>query len=372
MDYILSSANGKEQRHFLNSSIAFKARIPGRMEKTLNTSLPFFRLSLTLLLFQVPALAQETVQEQVKSSPAFQVEFVSQYPTVESKHQNKKLADKLNQILFGKIKKDLGRPVSMIVSQTNQYWILDQKNKSIFHVNTKKSEIPHYIEKNKFNLNSLVSICNFKNEQILFSDSYLNTIFLIDPENKKCSVLNDSLKLEKPTGIIFSAANNEIWVTETGKHRIVILNEKGEIKRTIGKRGIGKGEFNFPTHIWMDSKGLVYVVDAMNFRVQIFDSQGIVQSVFGTNGDATGNFASPKGIATDSYGNIYVADALFNAVQIFDFNGNFLYTFGSQGQDAGQFWMPSGIYIDDKDFVYVSDTYNSRVQIFHVTTDARK
>ena len=68
MDYILSSANGKEQRHYLNSSIALKARIPGRMEKTLNTSLPFFRLSLALLLFQVPARAQENVQEHVNSA----------------------------------------------------------------------------------------------------------------------------------------------------------------------------------------------------------------------------------------------------------------------------------------------------------------
>ena len=67
-------------------------------------------------------------------------------------------------------------------------------------------------------------------------------------------------------------------------------------------------EFNFPTFIWIDNKGIVYLVDTMNYRIQILDKTGNFIFSFGSIGDATGYFARPKGIATDSHGNIYVAD----------------------------------------------------------------
>ena len=231
---------------------------------------------------------------------------------------------------------------------------------------------PRFIEKKNKNLASLVGICKFHDNEILFTDSYLNKIFLVDVQKKEFSVLNDSLKLNKVTGIAYCELTKQIWVLETDEHRIVILSEKGEIIKKIGSRGSTKGKFNYPTHIWIDKKGNAYVVDAMNFRVQVFNKEGEIISVFGSNGDATGYFASPKGIATDSYGHIYIADALFHVVQVFDIYGNFLYRFGSQGQDEGQFWMPSGIYIDENDKIYVADSYNSRVQIFQLITGGKK
>ncbi|MFN8165559.1 MAG: 6-bladed beta-propeller [Bacteroidia bacterium] len=130
--------------------------------------------------------------------------------------------------------------------------------------------------------------------------------------------------LDKPTGIGWNSMTNEVWLTETGKHRIDILNNDGKIVRYIGMRGKQPGEFNFPTHLCIDAEGNAYVVDAMNFRVQIFNKDGELISYFGSNGDATGYFASPKGISVDSYGNIYIVDALFHAVQIFNMKNSFI------------------------------------------------
>jgi DNA-binding beta-propeller fold protein YncE len=225
-------------------------------------------------------------------------------------------------------------------------------------------DIPHIRGKQFVRFPSLVGICFFPGNKMLFTDSYLNKIFVYNPDKKEIRTLNDSIILDQPTGIAYSEINHEIWVVETRAHYISVLDDKGRRKRTIGKRGVEPGEFNYPTSIWIDKTGKAYVIDALNFRVQIFSKDGDLISFFGENGDGGGNLARPKGIATDSYGNIYIVDALFNTVQIFDISGNFLHAFGSQGKDQGEFWMPSGIYVDDSNYIYVADSYNSRVQVF--------
>ena len=333
-------------------------------------------LGLFILTYIIVFVADGYSQDTLKSKPSANVDkadikWISQWPSAVQKSSDKNKRS-LKDIIIGKAKLKLNKPVSMVVNGKGNYWVLDQKNNAVFQVVNNEYEMPHFIEKKRFNLTSLVGICNFKDGKMLFTDSYLNKIFLIDPEKKSCTVLNDSLKLDKPTGIAYSPLNHEIWITETGAHRVVVLNEKGDMVKKIGSRGNAKGEFNFPTHICIDKKGNAYIVDAMNFRVQVLNKDKEVISVFGSSGDVTGSFSSPKGIAVDSYGDIYVADALFNVVQIFDINGNFLYTFGSQGQEEGQFWMPAGIFIDENDRIYVADSYNSRIQIFQLITENKK
>lgn len=335
-----------------------------------NTTFSCFSSLLITFLVIPTSPAQEIPQKKSSTSlEKAEIKWIGQWPSDESKLQEKK--DSKKQVLnfiIGKKKIILKRPVSVLASNQHSFWILDQGNNAVFQVDGDVGKIPHFIDKKNDNYTSLVGICKFHDKEILFTDSRSNKIFLVNTEKKECKVLNDTLKLNKPTGIAYSLLNKEIWVIETGTHRIVVLNEKGEIKKTIGSRGNANGEFNFPTHIWIDKKGNAYVTDAMNFRIQVFNNKGDVVSVFGSSGDKPGYFSSPKGVATDSYGNIYVADAMFHVVQVFDINGNFLYTFGSQGFDKGQFWMPSGMYIDDNDKIYIADSYNSRIQIFQLIT----
>jgi 6-bladed beta-propeller len=301
-----------------------------------------------------------------------EVVFVSSWPNKEMMEAKKSFFKYLNDIVFGSNDLKLTKPVALLKDSISNYWILDQESKTIFEGNNKEYKSPKFIDKGKNDLASLVSITNFTDGKMLVCDSYLNKIFVVDPAKKTFYSLNDSLKLLRPTGIVYSPTSNLIWVVETGKHQILVLNTKGEISKVIGKRGNGEGDFNFPASMAIDKTGNVYVVDAMNFRVQIFNKEGEFQSMFGSNGDGTGSFASPKGIAIDSYGHIYIADALFHAVQIFNTNGDFLYAFGTQGRGEGEFWMPSGIFIDKFDHIYVADTYNSRIQEFKLKIEGKK
>lgn len=300
------------------------------------------------------------------------IELVSVWPSDLYKHKSVRLKDRINSILFGIKTPILSNPVSILADNPNEFWVLDQSNKLLFEVKDGVGDIPHSMFKTDFDLSSLVGICAGSNSSILFTDSKTQKVYRILPGQKKIQILNDTLILHQPTGIAYSPYRKEIYIVETKAHRITVLNESGELIRRIGSRGNSAGQFNYPTHIWIDSKGILYITDAMNFRIQVLNSDGEVLSVFGQAGDSTGHFASPKGIATDSFGNIYVVDALFHVVQVFDIKGTFLYKFGNQGHGNAEFWMPTGIFIDKKDNIYVADSYNSRIQIFQLKYSDRK
>lgn len=257
-------------------------------------------------------------------------------------------------------------PLAIWAYDTNNFFVLDQGNQSIFGIKEGVGEIPHPFQKTEVDLSSLVAVTMGPGNNYFITNSRTGKILIFNPKERKLKYFNDTLVLDQPTGIGYLPSKNEIWVLETKKHWISVYGTDGNFKRHIGRRGTAPGCFNYPTHLWIGKDSLIYINDAMNFRIQVFSEEGDVVSWFGETGDATGFMARPKGIATDSHGNIYVVDALFHAVQVFNIKGNFLYTFGTQGHKDSEFWLPSGIFIDSHDFIYVADTYNARVQLFQL------
>lgn len=325
---------------------------------------------ITVLIWSVycgSVYAQESGSAATSAMTGYpQVEWIKSWPSKESSQHSRSFKEYLNSIFFGIQRPELLNPVAVLAENPAGFMILDQGNQTMFQVDDEVGDIPQSVLKSDFPMSSLVGLCYGPDSSILFTDSKSGSIYKIVRGKKKLRLLNDTLKLDQPTGIAFDPVRKEIFVIETRSHRICVLNENGALIRRIGIRGNGTGEFNYPTHLWISKQGNIYVTDAMNFRIQVLDHEGRVISVFGEAGDATGYLARPKGIATDSSGNIYIVDALFHAIQVFNIKGVFLYSFGKQGHGNGEFWMPSGICIDDHDFIYVADTYNSRIQVFHL------
>ncbi|MEN8229894.1 MAG: 6-bladed beta-propeller [Bacteroidota bacterium] len=306
----------------------------------------------------------------------YSIQWVSQYPAIKdnrkSGHKERKSRQKRNwftDLIFGKKADDLVKPMSVVAINPDTFWVADQGTGSMLQVFNQVGEITQFRNKPVENIPSIVGSCFIPGNKILFTDSKLNQIFRFNPAANELQLLNDSITLEQPTGIAYSAVNRQIWVVETKAHRLAVLDANGELIKHVGGRGNAPGAFNFPTYLWIDQSGMVYVVDAMNFRIQIFDRNGEYLSSFGKIGDASGYFSRPKGVATDSFGHIYVSDALFHVVQVFDRTGKLLYTFGTQGQEKEEFWMPTGIYIDKENFIYIADSYNSRIQVFQLNSE---
>jgi DNA-binding beta-propeller fold protein YncE len=203
-------------------------------------------------------------------------------------------------------------------------------------------------------------------DNIYVTDSYSGKIFLFDAHEKFQRVIG-SIKGEgyfkRATGIAVDSPAQRIYVTDTLRNQIWVLDLQGRVLQKIGLPGSGDGQFNFPTELRLDGPDLL-VVDAMNFRVQVLDRSGKFQYAVGQREDDSGYMFRPKGIGRDSEGHLYVVEGLSGMVHVFDREGQLLYYFGQKGAGLGEFQLPTGLFIDHNDRVFVVDSYNRRVQVF--------
>jgi len=201
--------------------------------------------------------------------------------------------------------------------------------------------------------------------RIFVSDPPAGAVFIFDSKGRSQGQLESRSSMQRPTGMALDESRGHLWVADTGSHCVRCFSLDGKPVLTLGKRGKGNGEFNFPGYIWVDqATGELYVCDAMNFRVQTFGPNGAFHKSIGKVGDQPGYLARPRGLCRDSDGNLYVVDAAMETVQILDSQGQLLLWFGLAGSDEGDFNLPSGIYCGPDDRLYVADTYNGRVQVF--------
>lgn len=227
-------------------------------------------------------------------------------------------------------------------------------------------------QKEKDGLDSPQCVAVDADDNIYVTDSYTGKIFVFDANGKFQHVLG-SLRGEgffkRATGIAVDSAGQRVYVTDTLRNQIWVLNLEGDIVEKIGFRGASSGQFNYPTELRLVGQNL-YVVDAMNFRVQVLDRTGKFQYAIGNLGDALGSMFRPKGIGVDSEGHLYIVEGLSGLVQVFNQQGQLLYYFGKKGSGFGDFQLPSGLFIDSTDRVFVVDSYNHRVQVFQYFAQA--
>jgi DNA-binding beta-propeller fold protein YncE len=167
-------------------------------------------------------------------------------------------------------------------------------------------------------------------------------------------------ELVRPVGLAWEADRGRLYVVDGGSHCVRVFDSSGSLVETIGRRGPGAGEFNFPSHICVRD-GRMAVADSGNFRVQLLDAEGRCLGIIGQQGDGAGDLSLPKGVAFDSAGHIYVVDARFENVQIFETSGRLLLAFGEEGGGVGRFSLPAGLAIDQEDRIWVADSGNRRV-----------
>jgi sugar lactone lactonase YvrE len=175
-----------------------------------------------------------------------------------------------------------------------------------------------------------------------------------------------------------------------------------------GGKGTGKGQFDNPRGVAVDTEGNIFVADTGNGRIEKFSPDGTYVTSIGTKGEY-GQLGEPNGIAIDRVGNIYVADVSNHSVRklapdgtliaewapglygprriaigpddsiyvvdqgrtrIVKFNpdSEVLAIWGSGGSGDGQFADPTSVAVDPTtNKVYVADPINRRIQVFDST-----
>jgi DNA-binding beta-propeller fold protein YncE len=249
-------------------------------------------------------------------------------------------------------------------------------------------------------------------QRVIISDPDLRAVHVLDPKGKTSfSILGDQgRRLHLPAGVAVDAEDN-IYIADSERGMVLVYNQHGQFVRYIGMFR-GESMYEHPTGIAIDRKaGRLYLADTPRNLVFILDLQGNVLMRVGKdrNGNGTGEFLSPTQIAVSDHG-IVVLDTERSRLQILDFEGNrtgsyrivsgvdrdhglavdregniyisyvarsiiSMYkpdgmpmgTFGQSGIRSGEFLEPRGLWIEASDRVYVADTGNVRVQVFQVT-----
>ncbi len=270
---------------------------------------------------------------------------------------------KLLNVIVGDAETMLIRPHGVAVEEGRFLYVTDQERQGVlvFGLDSWEETLIDRAGDDYFVSPVGVAACG---ETLAVSDSALKRVLVLTPDGEVVRTIAPPGGFARPTGLAFDRKNALLYVVDTLAHDVCVFAlGSGRLVRRFGSAGTGPGQFNYPTHIFIDAKGRLYVTDSMNFRIQVFDPEGKYLFHIGSLGDATGYLAVPKGVAVDSRGHIYIVDSYFGTVQVFNDNGTFLMSLGGPGAESGRFEVPAGLAVDSKDRIYVCDSFNKRLQI---------
>ncbi len=258
----------------------------------------------------------------------------------------------------------LQRPQSGVIDENGRILVTDVSRAAVYVFDPIKGELDVWEFSNGYRrFGAPTGIALGPAGSVFVADSDHKEVVVLDSQGKGQQVIGGGM-LERPTGLAWDPNEALLYVSDTQAHQVKVFDMTGRQVRTIGQRGEGPGEFNFPTYLALD-KGKLIVADTMNARVQIFRLDGMAPPViFGERGTKLGDFVRPKGVAVDSENNIYVIESYHDHLLIFNEKTQFLLPIGGGGKAAGKFFLPAGVWTDRSGRVFVADTFNGRVSIF--------
>ena len=207
-----------------------------------------------------------------------------------------------------------------------------------------------------------------KNEQLIVAENGNHCITVCDKEGKKVRSLGSEGKKDgqfiKPCGV---AITDDEHILVTDNHRLQKLTPQGWCVMSVGSSEPGNRplQFSYPRGIAVHpSTGQIYVADSGNHRIQVINNDFTYSHGFGVKGTAPGQLNYPRGVALDVAGSVYVASTNNNRIDKFTPDGKYDGQFGSKGSGDGQLSFPSSIAIDAHNIVYVAEERNYRISIF--------
>jgi DNA-binding beta-propeller fold protein YncE len=170
--------------------------------------------------------------------------------------------------------------------------------------------------------------------------------------------------LSQPIGVGVDS-ENRLWVTDTGRHRLVVFSADGKEVQRISLPAFEKGRLANPTDVAVSADGKrAYVVDNDNHRILVRDNAGGSITSLGQWGNALGEFRWPFLICLDSQQYVYVSEAIGARVQRISPADRWAGQISRYGVELGTVYRPKGVAADHAGRIFVSDSTLGVVQVF--------
>ena len=179
--------------------------------------------------------------------------------------------------------------------------------------------------------------------------------------------LGDESLFHYPTGIAIDRHSGTLYVLDTERHLLFLMDLKGNVVRRVG-RYTGNDrvvDFEYPTEIAVGENCLA-IMDAEASRVWITDLEGNPLHQFSFAVHDRPEMGDRVGLAIDSVGNVYVTRSSDGSVRVYGRDGRLASSFGHSGDGAGEWRAASGLWIDAHDRLYVGDQDSQRIQLFQL------
>ena len=195
-------------------------------------------------------------------------------------------------------------------------------------------------------------------------------------------------RLSFPSGMAVDNAGN-VYISDYFSQRVRRVDTTGTITTIAGTGEPGYGgddgpaveaQLSFPSGVAVDHAGNLYVTDTGNHRIRRIDTTGTITTIAGTGGrgyDWDGpaveaHLADPKGVAVDAFGNLYFAGFFNFGIRRVDAAGNMSRVAESEepydpDEEARRRSRDRGIAVDHAGNVYIANIDNSYIRRVDVT-----
>ena len=153
-------------------------------------------------------------------------------------------------------------------------------------------------------------------------------------------------------------------------HQVFKFSPDGKLLMTLGRPGgnqpgqpAAPDSFYQPNDLVTAPNGDIFVAEGHggdNARIVRLAKDGTFVAEWGRKGSGRGEYDQPHALAIDSRGRLFVGDRSNNRIVITDLRGNVL-------EEWQQFSRPSGLYITKDDTLYVADSESGSVAPAHGT-----
>jgi DNA-binding beta-propeller fold protein YncE len=209
------------------------------------------------------------------------------------------------------------------------------------------------------------------------SEDYPHRVVVYDENHDLDFVLGSAGSADGEFGIIRgidTGPDDEVYVLDSGNHRIQVFDAEGNFLRKWGSAGTDPGQFGWDMRglIVDDANEWVYVVDAQQSQIEKFDLNGTPLATWGSEGTGPGQFRDGGREITLSLdgSRVYAPDFGNNRINVYDSDGNFEFDFPNPppAPPNGGFNLPQGVAVNAAGTnIFTADTYNHRIQRFSPT-----